>query len=300
MNRLFVVGNVAEDATFAVEQLPGRGASIFGTELSRDLGGKGANQAIVVARAGVETRLIAATGADTRGRWIRDELEAESLSAATLVKVDSPSDLSIILVTPDGDNSIITTTAAAERLTENDVCRGLEDAHSKDVLLLQGNLSLDLTRFALERGKKLGMFTTFNPSPVKASFASLWPHVDLAVMNRVEALALSRATDPDEAAIGICAAGAAAVIVTLGPKGALLQNASGRTHVPASRAIAIDTTGAGDTFIGALIAYALIHRTAVGRRAVEAGVDAATLTISRRGTRSAFPTRTEMRTILHL
>lgn len=297
--KVFVVGNAAVDETFAVEALPSAGASILGSHVSQDLGGKGANQALVLARAGLDVRFVAALGDDDRGAWLRRALAEEGLGSEHLVSRSVRSDVSVILTTGDGDNAIVTTTDAAGRLRPDDLDRAFAAARPGDWLVLQGNLELALTRHALEAARSRGMVAALNPSPVKPGLAALWSLCDLVVLNRGEAVELTGCAGAAEAAIEIRRAGAAAIVVTLGAEGALHHDRSGTFLVPARRQTPADTTGAGDSFMGAAIASAALRGLpALDRSAVEAGTAAAALTISRIGARRAFPTRAEMAAIL--
>src|SRR5471030_1040271 len=114
---VFVVGNIGVDQTYLIDELPEKGASIPGRKISQDLGGKGANQAIILARCGINTTLIAACGNDASGVWCRDKISQESLSLFPTHPVDCVTDTSIILNSADGDNANITTSSAADSLS---------------------------------------------------------------------------------------------------------------------------------------------------------------------------------------
>ena len=296
--RCYVVGNIAVDETFAVDDLPARGASILGREVSRDLGGKGANQAVVLARCGLSVLLVAGLGTDSRARWIEAELAVEGLARHAEPSFEGASDLSIVLAARNGDNAIVTTTDAAASLTAEIAASALAEARPGDLLLLQGNLSVELTRTVLEAGRRHGMLTAFNPSPVKPGFAALWPLVDIAILNAGEARELTGEDDAETAARAILAAGSRQAAVTLGHAGALFAGAGGVVRVPAEPASVVETTGAGDTFTGVALASALLRGVRLDRAAIEAGTRAAALTIARYGTRRAFPSREELARIL--
>jgi ribokinase len=284
--RATVIGNAALDETLSVAALPRPGASIHARELSRDLGGKGVNQAVVLSRAGIEVTLIAPIGPDPRGAEIRDRLAAEGLSGA-LVTVEAPSDLSMILATKDGENAVVTTHAAAEALTPEAAVSAL----TGDLLVVQGNLSEATTRAVLAAARARGLATAANPSPLRPWFPGLWPLIDTVVLNEGEAEALG---SPQ----ALLAAGVRQVVLTLGARGATLITATGEEHVPAAAATVIDPTGAGDCFMATALASALRRGTTLDVRALRHGTQAAALTVARPGTLLAFPTREEMAAIL--
>ncbi|MCZ7482656.1 ribokinase [Rhizobium rhizogenes] len=295
--RAFVIGNIALDETYSISALPEAGASIFGEQASRSLGGKGCNQAILLSRCGVETTLVAAVGMDDRAIAIGRALTRERLTP-NLIPVDSPtSDISIILTTPDGENSIITTRSAAAALDENAALDALGDAASGDLLVLQGNLSEETTLAILNAARSKGLNTAFNPSPLQPWFASVLPLIDIAVLNRIEAEALTGENGAGAGAF-LLRAGVGLVIVTLGGQGCVLVSNDGATEVPAAPAAIVDTTGAGDCFTGVALASAMLRGVAVDARALEDASRAAAITVGRRGTQDAFPSHEELMAIL--
>ena len=296
--RAYVIGNVAIDETISVSSMPQAGASILGREETRDLGGKGANQAVVMGRSGLPTTLISAIGEDHRGRMIAEQLAHEPVEASLVSLADRPSDFSIIFTTPDGENAIVTTTESAEALSLEAATERLATAQPGDLVALQGNLSEHATRGILALARDRDLATAFNPSPLRPYHPDLLPLTDTVFVNEGEAEHLSGASG--EAAVrALLAAGAKRVVLTLGARGALLAEAGGNiAAIPAVRAKAVDTTGAGDTFMAVALASAALRGVAIDTRAVAHGAAAAALTVSRRGTRSAFPSPDELAAIL--
>lgn len=295
--RAFIIGNVALDETYSISALPEPGVSIFGAQASRDLGGKGCNQAIVMARSGVTTTLAAVIGSDDRSATIRHALAEEPLTADLIVADGVASDLSIILTTPDGENSVITTRAAAAAFTPERVAQSLATANAGDVLVLQGNLCEAATVAALELARQKSMLTAFNPSPLQPWFSKLWPLIDIAFLNQSEAQALTGNTGL-AAGEHLIRQGVRTVVLTLGSQGSMLVTAEMTCTVPSSPASVVDTTGAGDCFMGTALASALLRHAAIDERALREAAHASAITVSRRGTRSAFPTLLEMQEIL--
>ncbi|UXT43569.1 ribokinase [Agrobacterium leguminum] len=295
--RAFVIGNIALDETYSINALPEAGASIFGDQASRSLGGKGCNQAIVLSRCGVETTLVAAIGRDDRAVAIGKALTRERLTPKLIPVDDATSDISIILTTPDGENSIITTRSAAAALDEKAALEALGDAAPGDLVVLQGNLSKETTLAILHAARSKALITAFNPSPLQPWFVSVLPFVDIAFLNRIEAEAL---TGESGAAAGafLLRAGVGLVIITLGGQGCVLVSADSALDVPAAPAAIIDTTGAGDCFTGVALASAMLRGVTVDARALEDASRAAAITVGRRGTQDAFPSRQELMTIL--
>jgi ribokinase len=291
-----VLGNATIDESMTVDTWLAPGQTVIVGPPRRDLGGKGANQALVASRTGAPVRFVAAIGRDAEGDWIAERLHAEGLSD-DLLRVDAATDRSLIFVNPEGENAIASTVAAAGSIGP-DLARSLVAALAPgDGLLMQGNLSLEATRAALLAARSAHVRTIFNPSPLQPGFANLLPLVDLLVLNQGEAERLGGAGDPGVAAGSLRLAGASIVVLTLGARGAVFADEAGVDHTPAPEVSAVDTTGAGDTFTGVLIG-ALYHRRLASHAAVAAAAAAAALTVQRFGTWSAFPSRVEIEAIL--
>lgn len=293
----YVIGNVAVDETIRVDQWPLAGASIFGSHGSSDLGGKGANQAVVMGRCGLSTTLVAPVGVEFRAQSIAERLAAEPIECRLLRQEGRSSDFSIIFTTPDGENAIVTTTGAAENLRPADVLPAIRAAQQGDLAVFQGNLSGPATEALLSEARRFGMVTAFNPSPLRPSFQDLWPLVEIAFLNAGEALALTGASGEAAAAV-LHARGVRDVVLTLGAEGALLSGGGAPLRVPAVPTNAVDTTGAGDTFMGVALASAFLRSTRLDELALIHAARASALTVSRKGTLGAFPSIEEMKAIL--
>lgn len=295
--RAYIVGNVAIDETIAVSELPVIGASILGIAGGSDLGGKGTNQAVVMARCGVPTTLVAPVGRDARAETIRHYLAEEQLQSELIEMEDTSSDVSIIFRLPGGENAIVTTTESAQSLSLSHVARSLSTAGQGDLMMLQGNLSDQATRDILEQARAIGMVTAFNPSPVRSYFSDLWGLIDIAFLNKGEAQALTGTTGRD-AAEYLLSRGLHEIVLTLGSDGATLVNRHDSIEVPARACDVADTTGAGDTFMAVALASCGLRGGRLDRQAIEHAAAAAAITVSRYGTRKAFPTVSELETIL--
>lgn len=283
--RVYVTGNIAVDEIWSIPDIPTKGSSIHGNKTSQDIGGKGANQAILLSRCGIETTLVAAIGNDSNGKWIKEQMLAEPLQLLPETLFPCHSDTSIIFNSADGDNAIITTTTAADSLSLTEITQALSAAQPGDVLLQQGNFSLEKTRGLFEFAKARGMITVFNPSPVKAAFAELWSLVDIAVLNQHEAALLK----PE---------GVKMLVVTHGSQGALLKTPDNEAFCAALPVSAVDSTGAGDTFLAVMLASALLRETEIDKLALTHASQAAAITVSRAGTYSAFPSIVELAALL--
>ena len=293
----YVIGNVAMDETIKVDQWPAAGVSIFGSHGSSDLGGKGANQALVMARCGLPTTLVSPVGEDSRAGTIAGLLAAEPVESRLIRLAGRTTDVSIIFTMPDGENAIVTTTDAAESLRPQDALPALAAAKVGDLAVFQGNLGVPATAALLAEARRRGMTTALNPSPLRPGFDSLWPVVDIAFLNVSEAQALT-GTAGEAAARVLHGHGVGTVVLTLGAAGALLSGGGSAVRVAARPAVAVDTAGAGDTFMGTALASAALRGTRLDERALVHAATASALTVSRKGTLGAFPTVEEIRAIL--
>ncbi len=246
---------------------------------------RGANQAVVAARAGVPVRLVAAVGDDEAAPRIRAALAIEGVIVDGLRIISGPTDRSSIYVDATGENTIVSLIRAA-RAFDPLASGALDGLGGDDAVLCQGNLRPDILVSCLARVRQAGATTVLNPSPVFPSAGFDWGFADLLVLNRVEGRQITGLDDPREAARWLRAAGAGAVVVTLGRDGAILV-ADQERAVPAPSVDAIDTIGAGDAFCGMLVAMRLNGLPWADALALAA--EAAAIVVTRRGVLAAFP-----------
>ncbi|AGT10798.1 PfkB family carbohydrate kinase [Paracoccus aminophilus] len=288
MAQVVVIGNIALDETLAVEAFPEPGASIAGSALSEGVGGKGANQAIAMARAlaGVApVRFVAAIGGDLRGARLRAGIEGEVLEAR-LISRDLPTDFSVILRDKNRENTIVTTQDCARSITGEEAVAVLAEYGPGDALVLQGNLRAETSLAVLEAAKARGIWRVLNPSPVEGCTAEMLAACDLLVVNEGEAETFGGAAHLSVGKV---------LVRTLGPRGAEVWQEGALVLKVAGVAVeALDPTGAGDCFLAALVA-AMIRRGAILPEAedLDLAAWAAGLCVSRLGTQSAFPTVAE-------
>ncbi|HEY2873606.1 MAG TPA: ribokinase [Reyranella sp.] len=277
MNHVVVVGNAGLDLRLAVPRLPLPGETLIGAEAARALGGKGLNQAVVAARCGVPVRFCAPLGNDApQADEVERGLAAERFDRLFLPRLPHPTDFSLLMVLPGGENSIVSTSACSLALAFAQAEPELREIGPDDVVLLQGNLALDVTGAILLAARRAGATTVFNPAPFWPGAETLVAHCSLVIANHLEAKALGKALD------GV------ASIVTLGADGCVFD---GRTF-PAEKVAAIDTTGCGDAFCGA-VAAALARGIAIDA-AIGLAQKAAALTATRPGAFEALPSRDEL------
>jgi ribokinase len=294
---VLVIGNCTVDLSFAVPRFPKPGETLLASDRQVDLGGKGANQAVVASRCGVPTILAAPFGLDAEGDWATARLDAEGVAQLAL-RTRTATDQSILYITPDSENCIVSSHGAAAQ-ANSAWCEAIIDAvPTARTLLMQGNLSLAATVAALGHARQRGMRTVINPAPIQYGYETIFPLSDMVILNAVEAVELGGHDDPVEAGRLVRKFGVDTVIVTLGSKGAVAITAEGEFALPAPTVQAVDTVGAGDVFCGTLVAR--LASDVPLRQAMASAIDAAALSVTRHGTQSSFPSADELRHIFNL
>jgi ribokinase len=283
--RVVVVGSVNADLTVSVERLPAPGETVVGARLTRSGGGKGANQAVAAARAGGHTALVGMVGADEDGERQLRELAARAVDVSGVRRcAQAATGTAVILLTENGENSIVVASGANHRLTAADLDEDV--LRSADVVVAQTELLPEVVDAAAAVCQRAGIRFVLNCAPVVALNEGTLAEADPLVVNEVEGAQLTTVagTARDTASALKRVLGARSVVLTCGAHGVVVVDASGIETVPAVGVNAVDTTGAGDAFVGTLAA-ALAHDASL-RDAVRTAVTAAAETVTHLGARS--------------
>ncbi|GKQ38119.1 ribokinase [Streptomyces sp. A012304] len=291
MTDIVVLGSTNMDLVAYVEKPPQRGETVTGREFRTVPGGKGANQAIAAAHAGADVSMIGAVGNDAFGTRLRSTLEHSGVDTDHLRTVEGPSGTAHIVVDDEGGNAIVVVPGAngtVDHLAPGDDVL----IASADALLLQLEVPLAAVVAGARAARAHGVRTILTPAPAQPLPPELLGHTDLLVPNEHEAAALTGRTDPREAALALLDS-VPEVVVTLGAAGSLYAaRGTEPLTVPAPRVTAVDSTGAGDTFVGAL-AVALGEGRPV-REALSWAAAAAALSVQRPGASASMPYRSEI------
>jgi len=287
-----VVGSVNVDLVVAAPRLPRPGETVVGERLERHGGGKGANAAVAAARLGADVELVAAVGDDELGREALTELDAEGVGLGAVARLDGvPTGAALIVVDAAGENQIAVGAGANGALDGGRVEAALAPLLAEAaIVLISCEIPLDGIAAAAARARAAGLPVVLNPAPALPGLLDAAAAGALLTPNASEAAALSAEQDPEAAAGALSARTGAPVLVTLGADGVLLQTGAGEPprRLPAAPVDrVVDTTGAGDTFNGALAAA-----LAAGRGLVDAAafaVAAAGHTVRDAGARAAMP-----------
>ncbi len=299
-SRVTVVGSLSMDFIVRVPRLPRLGETLAGHAFAQAAGGKGSNQAVAAARLGARVAMIGCVGADAHGTVLRAGLEAERIDCAALATSETlPTGVALIMVDDLGQNAIAIVAGSNGALTPDAMVRYERVIAAGNVLLCQLETPADTVHAALVAGRRLGKTVVLNPAPAVGPLPAGWlPLVDYLIPNEVEAamltgLPVSQPEEAREAAHALQAAGARHVLITLGAQGVLACFAGGLVHHYAAPLVQpIDTTAAGDTFIGGFAA-----RLALGapvEDAIHFAQRAAALSVTRLGAQPSIPTLAEL------
>jgi ribokinase len=296
---LCVVGSTNIDLTFRTPRLPKAGETLAGHGFHLGHGGKGANQAVMAARLGARVTMVGKVGRDVFGEGALLNFRSQGIDTThVLIDAERPTGVASIVVDDTAQNSILVVPGANLGLTPQDVQAAAEAIAAARVLLCQLEVPIESMAEALRIARAAKVTTILNPAPAVPLPDELLRLADLCVPNETEIELLtgapSAATVQDAAAAAweLLRRGPRTVIVTLGERGALIADAMAAEHVPAPSVAAVDSSGAGDAFIGALGVF--LAEGAALRDAVRQANAIAALSVTRLGTQASFPTRSEI------
>lgn len=259
MNTVTVIGSINMDTTLRLTKMPKPGETMHTSEIFHSGGGKGANQAVAAKRSGANTAFIGAVGDDNEGAVLLDLLAKEQIDISGISTIaDTATGQAMIMVDDAGENSILIHAGANNAFHEAEVQQQKALIENSDFLIAQFESSLDATLAAFSLAKKAGKKTILNPAPALETIpAELLAQTDVIIPNETETEIITGIEVTDEASLLQAAAalhqlGIETVIITLGSKGAFYHTTTEHGIVPAFKVKAVDTTAAGDTFIGAL------------------------------------------------
>ena len=304
MNSIAVLGSANMDLVVRQSRLPRPGETIFGAGFSTVPGGKGLNQAVAAARLGGAVNFLGAVGADAYGSELRALMLAEGILSAGLATADAPTGTAHISVVDSGENSIVVVSGANAAVTTLSEAQRAAIAESA-FLVMQCELPISVLVEGIAAAHAAGVFTVLTPAPVMPLPGGFLASVDLVIPNQIEAAELTGESDPVRAA-EVLSADQTWAIVTLGSEGSVVAyDGEVLGLAPARPVTAVDTTAAGDTFVGALVARlaaGYVRGTAVTPdemiEAVRFATVASSIAVTRAGATSSMPTLDEVSAIL--
>ncbi|NLP65671.1 ribokinase [Paraburkholderia sacchari] len=306
-----VVGSLNMDLVARAPRLPRPGETLAGSAFTQVAGGKGGNQAVAAARLGAQVAMVGCVGADANGELLRAGLLAEGIDCGALdTEPEAPTGVALIVVDDASQNAIVIVAGSNAAVTPASLARHEAALAAADVVVCQLETPPDAVHAALAAARRLGKITILNPAPATGPLPAAWlPLIDYLVPNELEAatltgLPLATPEDAARAALALRRAGARNVLVTLGEQGVCallvaeapdavdLARPPAPVHWAAPKVAAVDTTAAGDTFIGALAARLAAGETP--EQAIEFALRAASISVTRAGAQPSIPSLDEM------
>ncbi|WP_085689219.1 MULTISPECIES: ribokinase [unclassified Pseudomonas] len=293
-----VIGSLNMDLVTRAPRLPRGGETLIGHSFATVSGGKGANQAVAAARLGAQVSMVGCVGNDAYGVQLRDALLAEQIDCQAVSVVEDSSGVALIVVDDNSQNAIVIVAGANGSMTPAVIDRFDAVLQAADVIICQLEIPDATVGHALKRGRELGKTVILNPAPASRPLPPDWfAAIDYLIPNESEAAALSglpvgSLETAEKAAAHLISLGAGKVIITLGAQGSLFANGTGYQHFPAPKVKAVDTTAAGDTFVGGFAAALAAGKTE--DEAIRFGQVAAALSVTRAGAQPSIPTTSDV------
>lgn len=297
--RICVVGACNIDLISYVPRLPQLGETLHGTRFHMGFGGKGANQAVMAAKLGGRVVMISKLGRDAFGDNTLENFKSLGVDTEYVYFSDNAfSGVAPIAVDPEGNNSIIIVTGANDLLTEGEIENARAAIGASDIMICQLEIPLEITLAAMRIAKQEGVKVILNPAPARESLPEeLYRLSDIFCPNESETelltgLPVKTVQQAEAAAASILQRGAKTIILTLGERGSLLVTEDVVEHVEVQPVQALDTTGAGDAFVGSLAFFIAQGKTLI--ESMSRSNHIAAVSVQASGTQTSFPAASEL------
>ncbi|MFN7734364.1 MAG: ribokinase [Pirellula sp.] len=299
--RIAVCGSINQDLVVRIEHLPQPGETRIANTLHEISGGKGANQAVALARLGTPVAMLGRVGSDGFATSLMENLRREGIELHGVETVPGPSGVAVVAVEDSGQNAIMVVPGANGTWTPTDIDRHRGLIAQSDWLVLQLEIPLDAVERAIVLAKRHGRRVLLNPAPAPKALPDSMLDVDVFCPNQSEAELLLGRSIPSvdaacEAAHELLKKGPKMVVITLGSQGSVAADTTGVYTIPAFPVVACDTTAAGDAFIGALVSQ--LADGAPLESACRFASAAAAHSVTRPGAQPSLPTRADVDAIL--
>ncbi|MDC3132758.1 ribokinase [Flavobacteriaceae bacterium] len=302
MKKILVIGSSNTDLITRVKNFPAPGETIVGKEYLEVMGGKGANQAMASHRLGGKVQFISCLGDDANGKNALAYYQQEGLNASSSLIVNGiASGTAIIIVDEQGENSIIITPGANNKLSSTYLSSIENSISEADIMLLQMEIPYETVKEACAMAKKNGTKVILNVAPARPIDNELLKNIDILVVNETEAETISGEKidniGKEEVVNLLLEKGVHTVVLTLGKKGCYFKDNERSMHLGAFEVEAVDTTAAGDTFCGALAAE--IARGKSWEDSLIFATAASAICITKMGAQPSIPKEKEVRAFLN-
>ncbi|XP_063080032.1 ribokinase [Engraulis encrasicolus] len=302
---VMVVGSCMTDLVSQTPRLPKIGETIHGHRFFIGFGGKGANQCVQAARLGAKTAMVCKVGKDVFGDNYIQNFKNNGIATDFVEQTsEAATGAASIIVTDTGENAIVIVPGANLLLGDGELERAEGALSRAKVLICQLEISADTSLKALRAAHKHRVKTIFNPAPAASDLSpDFYKYSDILCCNETEAeiltgKAVSNIEDAGRAGVELLARGCGSVIVTLGSQGCVVLSSqdSSPTHIPTTKVTAVDTTGAGDSFIGALAFYLAFQPSLTLEEMCRQANVVASLSVQKEGTQTSFPSKKDFPT----
>lgn len=297
---IYVLGSINMDMVARVPHMPVGGETLTADKYYVNPGGKGANQAVAIAKLGGKVAMIGKVGSDETGDALKNNLKAMGVDESMVTRADVPSGIAMIIV-EGGENRIILYKGANHSVTKADVDEGLKNAKPGDALVMQLEIPLETVTYAAAVAKQKGMLVLLNPAPAVPLGEELLKNVDIIAPNETETEILTGVGLDSDVHIALAVKklyqlGVKRVIITMGSRGSIVAEGQTITPVEPRKVKAVDTTSAGDTFVGATVLRYLDGDTL--EDAARFASVASSITVTREGAAQSIPTLEEVKKVI--
>jgi len=301
--KITVIGSSNTDLVATVPKLPAPGETVMGNEFIVAPGGKGANQAVAIARIGGDVTFVAKVGMDDYGEQALKNFKKDGIDTRFVFRDDdAPSGVALIFVDQNGENMLVPVPGANGRLLPADIEKARSAIEGADILVLQLEVPLQTVEYAVIIAHEKGVPVILNPAPGRKLEKRLIEKIAYITPNETEAETLTgiKVTDDSSAKMAgkeLLSFGAKTAIITMGRRGAMLVDSSVVELIPAFKVNAVDATAAGDAFNGGF-AYAVANGKDL-RESIKFGNAVAAMTVTRMGAQPSMPTKDELKEFLN-
>ena len=297
---IYVLGSINMDMVARVPRMPVGGETLTADKYYVNPGGKGANQAVAIAKLGGKVAMIGKVGSDETGDALKNNLKAMGVDESMVTRADVPSGIAMIIV-EGGENRIILYKGANHSVTKADVDEGLKNAKPGDALVMQLEIPLETVTYAAAVAKQKGMLVLLNPAPAVPLGEELLKNVDIIAPNETETEILTGVGLDSDVHIALAVKklyqlGVKRVIITMGSRGSIVAEGQTITPVEPRKVKAVDTTSAVDTFVGATVLRYLDGDTL--EDAARFASVASSITVTREGAAQSIPTLDEVKKVI--
>lgn len=297
MKKIVVLGSINMDLVTFCERAPREGETLLGKEFRQIPGGKGANQGVAMGKLGAQVTMLGKVGTEGMGEILLNSMKNDGVESDKIEKSSKVTGIANIVVEENGQNRILVVSGANGDVDLDYVDRNLEVIKNSDILVCQLEIPMETVKYAFKKAKENGKITVLNPAPAAHLDEEIIRNSDYIIPNETELEIITGIKTETmegviEAAKSLLSKGVKGLIVTLGSKGSLYVDEKNQIMTPAYKVKALDTTAAGDSFIGGFVKG--IGENMAISEAIELGTKVAAISVTRIGAQTSLPTEEEV------